>query len=171
MRRARQDEQAVISAVAAELLGDGIRLYRQLVKPPLSQDQLARACGFSQSKVSRIEKGRSPLLLSELLAIAATLGVPVRWLAELPLLLDDAVSEEGTTASDSGERAWPSGPEERRKLSKALAERSFAPRDGAQVLTLIDGVRRPVPHSTRTSLSPRNVLRRAGVLVMEGALK
>lgn len=56
------------------LIGDKVRKYRR--QKGLSQEQLGAMVGFSQSKISKIERGDWDSL-SDLRLIARVLGVPI----------------------------------------------------------------------------------------------
>lgn len=172
-----------ITIAAAALIGDGIRLYRQLRSPSMSQAELAAACGFSQSKISRIEQGKSPLEVGELLVVAHELGIPVKWLVELPVLLgsvgrrledlenyrfEEAVAQ---IARIKPRAVWSGTDAELRRLTAALVDAAYTQEDAQGVLTLLDGVKRPGARAMSGHLAPRRVLRRAGVLVGNGGLR
>jgi transcriptional regulator with XRE-family HTH domain len=63
----------------------GARLRRERSYRDLSQNDVRRAVGISQSKLSRIERGSEGIELEELLALAGLYDVP------LATLLDDLV--------------------------------------------------------------------------------
>ncbi len=50
----------------------------------MTQADLARACGWTQSRISRIESGSAPIKLRDLERIAATLGVELVRMLERP---------------------------------------------------------------------------------------
>ena len=58
-----------------QLIGERVRKYRR--QKGLSQEQLGEIVGFSQSKISKIERGDWDSL-SDLKLLAATLGVKLK---------------------------------------------------------------------------------------------
>lgn len=63
----------------AETLGDRVRQHRQAITDkngrPLSQERLAERAGLHRTFVGHVERGRTNIALSNLVKIAAAIGV------------------------------------------------------------------------------------------------
>lgn len=70
------------------ICGDRVRLGRALQRPPMTQDDLARAINFLGMEmtpliVSRIEQGTRHVCDGELVMLSRALNVPLDWLCGL----------------------------------------------------------------------------------------
>ena len=71
--------------VEGNICGDRVRIGRELHKPPLTQDDLARKINLMGMEmtpliISRIEKGTRHVVDAELKILAKALGVTMDWL-------------------------------------------------------------------------------------------
>lgn len=78
----------------------GATVYRLRKERKISQQQVAAAVGLTQASWSRIERGRSPMTVEQLVVVAAQLQMRSRDLLDL---VDCAVAELGpfTTTRES----------------------------------------------------------------------
>ena len=71
--------------IEGNICGDRVRLARAMQKPPMTQDDLARAINLMGMEItpliiSRIEKNQRHVCDAELIMLAKALGVSMEWL-------------------------------------------------------------------------------------------
>ena len=73
--------------IEGNICGDRVRLGREMQKPPMTQEDLAREINLMGMEItpliiSRIEKGQRHVCDAELLMLSKALGVSMDWLCE-----------------------------------------------------------------------------------------